>query len=114
MNIRSYRREAPPVKRKVCALLDYLVGEREDGRRDRNAQRRCRLDVHDQFVAGRLLDRQITGSLALQDFVDIGGSAAEEVVLVWTKGQKAPAPYALPPQVHRRQFIASRELYDLP
>src|SRR5215470_6976683 len=50
--------------------LDNLVGSHEYGLWDRQAQRLRGLEVDDQLELGRLLDRDVTGRRAPQDFVD--------------------------------------------
>jgi hypothetical protein len=45
-------------------LLDHLIGCRKDQRRDGDAERRGRLQVHRQVVSGRLLDRQVGWAFA--------------------------------------------------
>jgi len=54
-------------------LLDDLVGEVEDRGWDRHADRLGGLQVDDKQEFGWLLDREISGLGALQDFVDITG-----------------------------------------
>ena len=54
-------------------LLDHLVGAAEERDRDGEAQRPGRLDVDDQLDFGGLLDRRISGLLALEN---AGGIAA--------------------------------------
>src|SRR5262245_5136454 len=80
---------------------------------DRDAELCCRLEVHGQVESGRLFDRQITRSLALEDSAHIATGAMPEVDVVRTIGHKSAVLYIPPIQVHRRQSIASGELDDL-
>jgi predicted nucleic acid-binding protein len=52
------------------------------------AERLGGLQIHHQLEFGRLLDRQIGGLGALQDAIDIGGRAAEQVVLIDAAGHQ--------------------------
>jgi hypothetical protein len=64
------------------ALFDHLIGEREHGLRNREAERLCRLEVDDQLVFGRLLKRQVGGFFAVENAVDIASGATVEVVAI--------------------------------
>jgi len=47
--------------------LDHLVGAGEQRGRQREAKRRCRLEIDDKRELGGLLDRQVGGLLALKN-----------------------------------------------
>src|SRR3954454_21254077 len=53
--------------------FDYVVGAGEQGGRDGEADRLGRLEVDQEGIASRFLERQVGGLGALQDSVDQGG-----------------------------------------
>src|ERR1700747_1408682 len=61
----------------ALSLFDHLVGKVEHGQRDREAQRLGGFEVDDQLVLGRLLDREIGRTGALEDAVDVGCGLGE-------------------------------------
>ena len=60
-------------------LFDHLVGECEEGRRHREAERLGSLEIDDQLVLSRGLHRQIAGLLPLEDTVETPSSGVAEV-----------------------------------
>src|SRR5262245_66066176 len=70
---------APPSR---FTLFDHLVGAREQGRRDFKAEGSGRLEIDGQFEFGRLLDRKVSRTGALEYPVDVGGSATKQVEAV--------------------------------
>src|SRR5215467_3749782 len=56
---------------RVGFSFDHLVGNREQRRRNVDAERLSRLQVDDEFELARLYDRQVRWSLALEDAADI-------------------------------------------
>ena len=48
-------------------LFDHLVGAGEERGQQREAKRRCRLEIDDEREFGGLLDRQVGGLLALKN-----------------------------------------------
>src|SRR5262245_53112628 len=75
-------------RRKICrramgeeggASFDHLVGAREQRWRHSNAKRIGGFHIDDQLETSWLLDRQIGGLGAFEDFVDVHGSLAKKV-----------------------------------
>src|SRR5262245_51555468 len=56
-------------------LFDHFVGEREYGRRNREAQRFRGLEINYQRVLGRRLHRKVGRLLAFEDAIDVAGGA---------------------------------------
>ncbi len=52
-------------------LFDHLVGAREQGWRDSDAERLACLQINDQLECGWCLHREIGGFLALENAIDI-------------------------------------------
>src|SRR5262245_41787878 len=65
--------------RASAALFDYLVGAGEERRWHSNAKRIGGFHIDDQLETSWLLDRQIGGLRAFEDFVDVHGSLAKKV-----------------------------------
>src|SRR5262249_23981409 len=59
--------------------FDLLVGASEERRWHSNAMRLGGFHIHDQLETSWLLDRQIGGVGAFEDFVDVHGSLAKKV-----------------------------------
>src|SRR5262249_3593014 len=57
------------------SLLDHLVGERQKIHRQLDARGLCGLEVNDELVVRRLLERQISRPRAAQDACGEAGSA---------------------------------------
>src|SRR5262245_49241504 len=55
-------------------LFDHLVGAGEERRWHSNAKRLGGFHINDQLETSRLLDRQIGGPGAFEDFVDVHSS----------------------------------------
>src|SRR6516162_7036477 len=77
--------------RRRAALFDHLVRAQQNRWRDREAQRRGGLAVHDHLELGRKLHREIARLLAAQDAIHIGGGATEDVHPVFSVRSKPPA-----------------------
>ena len=83
-------------------LFDHLVGAGEKGGRYREAEcRRC-LQIDNQFVFVRLLDWQITGLLAFQNAIGIGGCARILFKRINSIGNKAAAMCKKPVRIQSR------------
>src|SRR5215469_6895677 len=96
--------------RASAALFDYLVGAGEECRRHSNAKRLGGFHIDDQLETSWLLDRQIGGLGAFEDFVDVHGSLAKKVrVYLGVRHQPAfvdePARHG-----NRRYAVLQRQL----
>src|SRR5262249_61381015 len=63
----------------LVSLFDHLVGASEQRRWHSNTKRVGGLHIDDQLETSWLLDRQIGGLGAFEDFVDVHGSLAKKV-----------------------------------
>jgi hypothetical protein len=71
------------------SLLDHLVGAGEQRRRHREAERAGRLEIDHELELGRLMHRKACRLLALEDAVDVAGSAPVEISRVGPVGDQA-------------------------
>src|SRR5215471_18166682 len=71
--------------------LNHLIRPREQGRRDRQADRLGRLEVDSQYVLRRLLDGEIARLGTLQDSVNEVGCPGSEFVEVHGVREDGPA-----------------------
>jgi len=85
--------------------LDDLVGKGEDSLRDRQSKRLGGLQVDDKLEPGRLLNRQIGRSGALQDFVDEPGGPFEIFLEHLSIGQQTAFLGKLAPFVDGGQSV---------
>ena len=69
----------------MSLLLNHLVSTREQHRRHSQADCLGGLEIHDQFEFGWLLDGQVAGLGALENFVDENRCAAIEVGIVYAE-----------------------------
>src|SRR5262249_20570340 len=97
---------------KNCSLFDHLVGEREQRRRNVDAERLRRLQVDDEVEFARLHDRQFRRLFALEDTASIGADFAKVL--------EAPSVTHHPACVgkvakgkNRRERVARRERQEL-
>ena len=66
----------------IALLFDHLVGRLQEWLRDGEAKRLRSLEIDDEFVFGRLLDRQVTGFGTFEDTIDIASSLLDHVNFV--------------------------------
>src|SRR5262249_53027945 len=72
-----------------------------------------RLQINDQLKLLWLLYREISRLGAFENLVHVGGSASEEVGIVWGIGQKPPVLYILWLPIHCRQSVLYSEICNL-
>ena len=63
--------------------FDHLIGASEQRGRDCEAERFGSLEVDNQLVFGRRLDRHVGWLLALEDAIDVAGSLPVNADWVW-------------------------------
>src|SRR5262245_16407720 len=62
--------------------LDHLVGRLQKWHRDSEAKRLRSFEIDDEFVFGRLLDRQVTRFDTFEDTIDVSSGLPEHVSFV--------------------------------
>src|SRR5215510_12977210 len=62
---------------RLAVSLNHLIGERQQCRRQFEAERFGGCAVEHELVFGRLLEQQVAGLLAAQNAIDIAGRSAE-------------------------------------
>src|SRR5438552_13669056 len=70
------------------------------------AKRLRSLEIDDEFVFGRLLDRQVTGFVTFEDTIDIASSLPEHVSLVRSIRNQSAVPRKKRKIVHCRQTVS--------
>ena len=93
-------------------LLNYLVGLSEQSRRHGEPERLSTLEVDHKLELGRLLDGQIRGLGAFEDFVDVCRGAPEPISDTRTVGHEAAERHILPGIEDRRQPVLRDEAGD--
>ena len=90
--------------------LDHPVGTQQQGLRNRNTERLCRLEIDDKLESGWLLDCKLSWIRALQYFVDVASCRA----LLFVKAKSIGKEPALVAYFRNRkrngQIIGLREL----
>src|SRR6516225_11296335 len=86
--------------------LDHLVGECEEGRWHRKAERLGSLKIDDQLVLSRGLHRQIAGLFPLEDTVDVDGRTPKDLCHVGAVGHQPAARGKETKRVDRRHVMA--------
>src|SRR5262245_28772055 len=104
-----------PVRRNSkIRLVDHLVGEDVELRRDRHAERVGGLAIDHQVEFRRLLDRQVAGLGAFEDLIHIRRGAAEKIGKVLAVAHQPARHHVFPLPEHRRQPICQREFGNSP
>src|SRR6516225_12278112 len=96
-------------KQTSVASLDHLVGAGEQSWCHRETERSRCLEINDQLELRRLLDRKVGGLLALEDAIDIGCGAAEQIGALNSVGDQASAPGELRNRIDYRQVLLRRQ-----
>src|SRR6516162_2637393 len=99
-------------KQTSVASLDHLVGGSEQSWCHRETERSRCLEINDQLELARLLDRKVGGLLALEDAIDIGCGAAEQIGALNSVGNQASAPGELRNRIDCGQVLLRRQRDD--
>src|SRR5262252_1991729 len=98
---------------KKALLVDHLVGEDVELRRDRHSERVGGLAIDHQVEFRRLLDRQVARLGALDNLVDERCGAAEEIGEVLAVAHQPAGLHVVTLREHRRQTVGEGELREL-
>ena len=71
------------------SLSDYPVRPRQYGRRNRQADLLCRLQVDDELELRRLLYGKLGRLGAFENFVDVRGGASKQLDESWCVGRQS-------------------------
>src|SRR5882672_1463556 len=94
-------------------LFNHVIRPQHQRRRDREAKGLGGLQVDDQLVLGRLLDRQISRAATLENSADIRASPLEHRLKIRTIRKKAPCLRKVPESASRRKARPCRQTRDL-
>ena len=95
-----------------CSLFDHFVGAADHRLWHGNAERLGGLEVDDQLIPGRRLDRKVGGLLAFEDAIDVFGRAPERIHQITPIGHQAAACDERALEVDRRQLVPGCQLDD--
>src|SRR5262245_24766242 len=95
----------PDAAARKSASLDHLVGELLESQRNLETERLGGLEIDDKLVLGSLFHRQVGRFSALEDFVDVGGSAPSYVAQVRRITDEAARLHILLGPEHARQPV---------
>src|SRR5271165_4424165 len=91
------------------ALVDHLVGKREQLVRDRQAEHLGGREIDGKIKFGRLLNRYVGGLRTAQNFIDKLGRTPKQVREVWSVGHESSGLDESALIQDRRQPRAKRE-----
>src|SRR6266851_6332169 len=95
-------------------LLDHLIRPLQERRRDRQAEGLGGLEIDDEFILGRLLDRKVGGLRALEDPVHVSGGAAKEIRIIRAISHQPASLCKLFRSRNSWKPMTNRELRDPP
>src|SRR6185295_11499268 len=91
-------------------LSNHFVRPNQHVRRDRQSDLLRSLEIDDEFKLGRLLDREIRGLCAFENFVYIGGGAAVEFGQVHAVVHETPGFHMFSPTIYHWEPVPYRQL----
>ena len=91
-----------------ASLFDHRVGAGEYRRRNGEAEYLGGLEIDHQLVLGRCLHRQVGRFLALENTIDVGGSAARVVGKIGSIGDQATGSDKGAYEEDRGQLVSGR------
>src|SRR5258708_39208907 len=91
-------------------LFDHLVGEDVELRRDRYPESIGGLTIYHQVEFGRLLDRQVAGLCTLENLVDEGRGATEEIEEILAVAHQPTTLHVITLCEHGRETVRKRKV----